>query len=338
MDIDYLSQLPVDVFIQQITYLPFDSVANICQTNIKLHNYCSDIKYNNNWKKLIDDTFGNVYDYQNKLVQIRSKLGINEGVYNYLVYSHLVKLLDPITQLMIYYRQGDMKSFDNPNYNDTQRFLALFLLNKKNEMMDYLPSDAYLPFISMLGGDKMDQNILNKMLIKMTKEGSLKGVSMMVSKGANILARNDVALRWASKNGHLEIVKYLVEQGADIHTQIDVNDALIKAILNGHLEVVRYLIEHGADIHAQNDSALRWASHNGHLEVVKHLVEHGADVHAEDDHALRLASEHGHLDIVKYLTEHGADVHAENDDALKEAREWGHLEVVKYLESASKNK
>ncbi len=29
MNIDYLSQLPVDVFIQNITYLPFDSVINI---------------------------------------------------------------------------------------------------------------------------------------------------------------------------------------------------------------------------------------------------------------------------------------------------------------------
>ncbi len=122
MDIDYLSQLPVDVFIQNITYLPFDDVISVCKTNTTLHNYCSDPKYNNRWRKLIYDTFGNIYNYQEKLEQIRSNLGLNKGTYNYLVYTHLVKLLDPITQLMIYYRQGDMKSFDDPQYNNTQRF------------------------------------------------------------------------------------------------------------------------------------------------------------------------------------------------------------------------
>ncbi len=131
MNIDYLSKLPVDVFIQNITYLPFDEVISVCQANKTLHNYCTNSKYNSHWKALIDNTFGNIYDYQNKLKQIRDKLNISDDVYNYLVYSHLVKLLDPITQLMIYYRQGDMNSFENSQYNDTQRFLALFLLVKR---------------------------------------------------------------------------------------------------------------------------------------------------------------------------------------------------------------
>ncbi len=121
MNIDYLSQLPIDIFIKNITYLPFDSVANICQTNAKLHNYCNNISYNNNWRSLIDDTFDNIYDYQEKLKEIRLKLDIDGGVYNYLVYTQLVKVLNPITQLMIYYRQGD-KTFDGPKFIKKQRF------------------------------------------------------------------------------------------------------------------------------------------------------------------------------------------------------------------------
>ncbi len=34
--IDYLSQLPIDIFIQNITYLPFSDVVNICSGNKKL--------------------------------------------------------------------------------------------------------------------------------------------------------------------------------------------------------------------------------------------------------------------------------------------------------------
>ena len=40
---------------------------------------------------------------------------------------------------------------------------------------------------------------------------------------------------------------------------------------NGHIEVVRYLVEKGADIHAQNDYALIAASFIDHIEVVNYL-------------------------------------------------------------------
>ncbi len=161
-------------------------------------------------------------------------------MYNYLVYSHLVRLLDPITQLMIYYRQGDMKSFDDPQYNNTQKFLALFLLGERGKIMNYLPAQRYITFINMLDGNKIDQHILDGMFIEMAGKRNVKGVSMMLSKGADIHAGDDWALRWASGNGRLEVVKYLVEHGANIHALDD--DALRWASLNGHLDVVRYLI------------------------------------------------------------------------------------------------
>ena len=44
---------------------------------------------------------------------------------------------------------------------------------------------------------------------------------------------------------------------------------------NGHLQVVKFLVENGADIHANDESALRHASKHGCLEVVKFLVENG---------------------------------------------------------------
>ena len=40
--------------------------------------------------------------------------------------------------------------------------------------------------------------------------------------------------------------------------------ALSRSAGNGHLEVVRMLLDRGADIHVQHDHALRWAAENGH--------------------------------------------------------------------------
>ena len=47
------------------------------------------------------------------------------------------------------------------------------------------------------------------------------------------------AIGWASEYGRLDIVKYLVEQGADIHADDDY--ALRYAVTYDHLEIVDYL-------------------------------------------------------------------------------------------------
>ena len=326
-----MENLPIDLFIKEITYLPFDTVVSICQLNSKLHSYCNN--YTTQWKKLIDDTFKSVDGYNDKLHLIWKDLDYNDGKYDYLVYTQLVKYLDPITQLMIYYRQGDMKSFNT--YKKEQQFLALFLLNKKDIIMNYyLPNENYLPFVNLLNGNDISKHELNGMLYQMVIQGSLKGVKYFQQKGVNIHSGDDWALKLASKNGQLEVVKYLVSEGADINNNHPWHGhALGLAAKKGHLEVVKYLIEKGANIHADNDLALQWASGNGHLDVVKYLVESGADIHADDDHALQRASKNGHLSVVKYLVQNGADIHADDDFALIMASKNGHLPVVEYLES-----
>jgi ankyrin repeat protein len=77
--------------------------------------------------------------------------------------------------------------------------------------------------------------------------------------------------------------------------------------MNGHLDVARFLVENGADIHTDNDLALRWSAEYGYLDVVQFLVENGADIHADNDYALQWAARNGHLDVVRFLAENGAD-------------------------------
>jgi len=72
---------------------------------------------------------------------------------------------------------------------------------------------------------------------------------------------------------------------------------------NGHIEIVKYLVENGADIHAYNDEALQLSTKKGHIGVVKFLVENGANIHVNDDIALRWSAENGHTEIVEYLKE-----------------------------------
>jgi ankyrin repeat protein len=68
------------------------------------------------------------------------------------------------------------------------------------------------------------------------------------------------------------------------------------AASNGHLEVVQWLYDHGADIRADNDYAVRWAAAMGHLEVVQWLHEHGADIHA-----VRRSTDNAHSEVFQWI-------------------------------------
>jgi len=56
------------------------------------------------------------------------------------------------------------------------------------------------------------------------------------------------------------------------------------AALNGHLEIVKILIEKGVNVSARDDwdrTPLHWAAYNGHVEVAKELIANGANVMAK---------------------------------------------------------
>lgn len=154
---------------------------------------------------------------------------------------------------------------------------------------------------------------------------SVETIEDLIREGVEFKSCRICVIYEALKNDYSDVAKYLIEQSTGIH-----NYTLCHACVFGSLDVVKCLVEHGADIHADNDHALRVASDYGHLEIVEYLVEQGADIHADADYALRIASENGYLDIVKCLVEHGANIHACDDYAIQYA---GTPEIEEYLKS-----
>ena len=170
-------------------------------------------------------------------------------------------------------------------------------------------------------------------IVELLKYGAKNGYDKLVKEIKLLHVRNYYLLYdpflLATENGHLQIVKFFMENGANFGSQV-----LPSAIKNGHLEIVKYLVENGANVNFDRGLALRTAAGNGNLDMVKYLIEHGADVHGvigEDYEPLITASFKGHLPVVKYLIENGAYVNANNGDAIRSAAAMGHLEVVKSL-------
>ena len=137
----------------------------------------------------------------------------------------------------------------------------------------------------------------------------------------------------AAREGNLIAVQEILSRTRGFRGVIPVGDdqALIVGSEFGHLNVVRELLRQGANVNAQHDKALRMAVYNGHLAVIKELLDNGADIHAKRDWPLYRASRDGRLGIVRELLSRGAKVHAQNNFALYNAVEYGHTNVVKEL-------
>jgi len=154
-----------------------------------------------------------------------------------------------------------------------------------------------------------------------------KSVQVLVNKGADVNKVsgpneypyvNDSALIIAAQNDYMEIVKVLLEKGANFNVKCHSRswclgkDALIYAATFGDLEIVQLLVKKGADINVQDkvgNSALMMAASNGHDSVTHYLLDNGANVNLINEQgysAMIYATEQGHKMIVQQLKAKGA--------------------------------
>lgn len=148
------------------------------------------------------------------------------------------------------------------------------------------------------------------------------------------------ALMVAVRCGNTEIVKALINAGADIEVDINGYSALKVAAIYGYTEITKVLIEAGADLSSSNSSdgitPLMHAVQNDKTEIVNILIEAGVDVNETNDDrhtALKIAAMCGNTEIVKALIAAGANINMEDNtfSPLMYAAEYGHTEIVNIL-------
>ena len=170
-------------------------------------------------------------------------------------------------------------------------------------------------------------------ITEVSKYGLVDEVKKLIENGIDPSDNNNYAIKWASKNGHLEIVKLLL-QDKRVDPSANNNYAIKWASKNGHTEVVKLLLEDPrVDPSDYYNYAIRYASDNDHVEVVKLLLQDKrVDPSDMDNNAIRLASENGHTEVVKLLLQDKRVDPSDDDNyAIRYSSANGHVEVVKLL-------
>jgi ankyrin repeat protein len=112
-------------------------------------------------------------------------------------------------------------------------------------------------------------------------------VEFLLAKGANVNALDGKRQRQSalvdaiySQYYSKEIVKLLLEAGADIGFMYGTADILQMAVLQRRKDIVALLIEHGADVNLDGACCLQDALYHGELDVADILIENGAKVNS----------------------------------------------------------
>jgi len=137
------------------------------------------------------------------------------------------------------------------------------------------------------------------------RAGQLDAVKVLVSRGANINAhekfRGQTALMWAAAERHPQIVKFLLEHGADWKARSLSRDTQMPKL--SAASSITPMARGGL-------TALDFAAREGDVESARFLLDAGADINqldADDTHALTIALMNKHYTFAKFLLDRGAN-------------------------------
>jgi uncharacterized protein len=188
--------------------------------------------------------------------------------------------------------------------------LSLACLNSNSSILQILLETGANPDQAKQSGETP--------LMTCTNTGDVAGVKLLLEHGASINVtenkQGQTALMWAVAERHPEVVRVLVDNGADIHVRsksIKEPEPYIIAIKPGEsIWGSNYPPEVRFQKISGEFTALHFATQQGDINSAQILIDAGADVnapHPEHGSPLVIAIASGHENMAKFLLEHGAD-------------------------------
>jgi ankyrin repeat protein len=151
--------------------------------------------------------------------------------------------------------------------------------------------------------------------------GAAQVTAFLLDKNPNInelspsIAEHGFALAAAACKGNINIIKLLLDHGAEVNLQGGrLGSALQTAAFCGEEGAMQLLLDRGAEIDnkgGEHGSALQAAAFQGHNGVVQFLIEQGANVNLVGGifgNALAAAAYFGYREVIRLLLDAGAAV------------------------------
>ena len=201
--------------------------------------------------------------------------------------------------------------------------------------------------------ERVQQAKKNRALFGAAEDGDVDRVKQLIAEDADVNTEwgdintkeeeestplwqlEDTPLVYAVRSGKMEVVKLLVEAGADVNA--GQWPPLPTAVGKENMAMVEYLIDHGADVDFNDDGwTLLMESFSSGKEMVKLLIDRGADIHVQckwtgGTGALHRAVRYGYRDITELIIQRGFDVNAGPWTALHIAAETGRKDMAELL-------
>ncbi|XP_013133451.1 PREDICTED: E3 ubiquitin-protein ligase mib1 [Papilio polytes] len=187
----------------------------------------------------------------------------------------------------------------------------------------------------------------NEELVKAAANGDAARCADILARGEGVRADvngvygGHTALQAAAQNGHVEVIRALVEAGAEADAEDrDGDRAAHHAAFGDEPAALRALAAAGADLNARNrrrQTPLHIAVNKGHLGVVRTLLQlavHPSLQDSEGDTPLHDAISKKRDDILTLLLDHGADMTRTNNNgfnALHHAALRGNPSAMKIM-------
>ncbi|MGV8120173.1 MAG: ankyrin repeat domain-containing protein [Candidatus Xenobiia bacterium LiM19] len=118
-------------------------------------------------------------------------------------------------------------------------------------------------------------------------------IDLLLKHGAKINGRSRegyTALYNAAWSGRLELVRFLLEKGADTKIGISDGRTILHSVVSGEMryytEIAELLVQHGAEVNGKDSKGrtpLAVSCSNGSVEVINFLCRHGASIDTVDE-------------------------------------------------------
>jgi hypothetical protein len=140
----------------------------------------------------------------------------------------------------------------------------------------------------------------------------------------------------ATRKGDLAQVKALLDKGAGVNSKTPYGQTpLFFACDRGYTEIVKLLVDRGADVNVEDTfyhaSALSWAARKDHTDIVKLLLDHGAKSPGE---VVMAGAQMGKADLVKVGLDKGGIEKETLSSALAAALKGKNTQIVDMLKAA----